>query len=217
MFLYKISYSLKNCLMKNELFFFTPTHYQKWQGVFIGGVRLFFVSLKLVKERSDRHLTTALFRLFYLNGYPSSPYFGIHGESPIDFLIEKSAVNISAHHLSVEATGKWKLGYSFEELCFWRFKLLVHPRFGVTIFKKEEKSRTNCISEFSPQKVGKPSTVSRNRTTISWNLGSASIYKTASLPHVHSAISRASVYTRASGDFGLLCSPLHLRYVKHCT
>ena len=71
-----------------------------------GGVRLFFVSLKLVKERSDRHLTTALFRLFYLNGYPSSPCFGIHGESPIDFLIEKSAVNISAHHLSVEATGK---------------------------------------------------------------------------------------------------------------
>lgn len=85
---------------------------------FYRGLCVFFVSLKLVKERSDRHLTTALFRLFFLNGCPSCPYFGIHGESPIDFLIEKNAVNISAHHQSVESTGKCKLGYSFEELCF---------------------------------------------------------------------------------------------------
>lgn len=51
------------------------------------------------KERSA-NLPTALFRLFFLNGYPSHPYFGVHGESPIDFLIRKSAVNASTYHQS---------------------------------------------------------------------------------------------------------------------
>ena len=51
------------------------------------------------KERSA-NLPTALLCLFFLNGYPSRPYFGVRGESPIDFLIGKSAVNISAHHQS---------------------------------------------------------------------------------------------------------------------
>ena len=49
------------------------------------------------KERSA-NLPTALLRLFFLNGYPSRPYFGVRGENPIDFLIGQGAVNISAHH-----------------------------------------------------------------------------------------------------------------------
>ena len=51
------------------------------------------------KERSAS-LPTALLRLFFLNGYPSHPYFGVSGESPIDFLIGQSAVNVSTHHHS---------------------------------------------------------------------------------------------------------------------
>lgn len=51
------------------------------------------------KERSA-NLPTALLSLFVLNGYPSRPYFGVRGESPIDFLIGKGAVNVSAHHHS---------------------------------------------------------------------------------------------------------------------
>ena len=51
------------------------------------------------KERSA-NLPTALRCLFFLNGCPSRPYFGVRGESPIDFLIEKSAVNASTHHQS---------------------------------------------------------------------------------------------------------------------
>ena len=51
------------------------------------------------KERSA-NLPTALRCLFFLNGYPSRLYFGVRGESPIDFLIGKDAVNISAHHHS---------------------------------------------------------------------------------------------------------------------
>lgn len=51
------------------------------------------------KERSA-NLPTALRCLFFLNGYPSHPYFGVRGESPIDFLIGKGAVNVSTHHHS---------------------------------------------------------------------------------------------------------------------
>ena len=51
------------------------------------------------KERSA-NLPTALLHLFVLNGYPSHPYIGVRGESPIDFLIRKSAVNASIHHHS---------------------------------------------------------------------------------------------------------------------
>lgn len=51
------------------------------------------------KERSA-NLPTALLRQFFLNGYPSRPYIGGRGESPIDILIRKSAVNASTHHHS---------------------------------------------------------------------------------------------------------------------
>ena len=51
------------------------------------------------KERSA-NLPTALLCLFFLNGYPSRPYFGVRGESPIDFLIGQGAVNVSTHHHS---------------------------------------------------------------------------------------------------------------------
>ena len=46
------------------------------------------------------NLPTALLSPFFLNGYPSSPYIGVRGESPIDFLIGKDAVNVSAHYHS---------------------------------------------------------------------------------------------------------------------
>ena len=51
------------------------------------------------KERSA-NLPTALLCPFFLNGYSSRPYFGVCGESPIDFLIRKSAVNASTYHQS---------------------------------------------------------------------------------------------------------------------
>lgn len=51
------------------------------------------------KERSA-NLPTALLCLLFLNDYPSRPYIGVRGESPIDFLIGKAAVNVSAHHHS---------------------------------------------------------------------------------------------------------------------
>lgn len=51
------------------------------------------------KERSA-NLPTALLCLFFLNGYPSRPYFGVRRESPIDFFIGKSAVNVFTHHHS---------------------------------------------------------------------------------------------------------------------
>lgn len=51
------------------------------------------------KERSA-NLPTALRCLFFLNGCPSRPYFGVRGESPIDFLIGKCAVNVPSHHHS---------------------------------------------------------------------------------------------------------------------
>lgn len=46
------------------------------------------------------NLPTALLSLLFLNGYPSSPYIGVRGESSIDFLIGKDAVNVSAHYHS---------------------------------------------------------------------------------------------------------------------
>ena len=51
------------------------------------------------KERSA-NLPTALLRQFFLNGYPSRNYFGVRGESPIDFLIGQGAVNVSTHYQS---------------------------------------------------------------------------------------------------------------------
>ena len=51
------------------------------------------------KERSA-NLPTALLCLFFLNGYPSRPYFGVRGENSIDFLIGKGAVNVPSHHHS---------------------------------------------------------------------------------------------------------------------
>ena len=51
------------------------------------------------KERSA-NLPTALLRQFFLNSYPSRPYIGVSGESPIDFLIGQGAVNVSTHHHS---------------------------------------------------------------------------------------------------------------------
>ena len=51
------------------------------------------------KERSA-NLPTALLRQFFLNGYPPRNYFGVRGESPIDFLIGQGAVNVSTHHHS---------------------------------------------------------------------------------------------------------------------
>ena len=51
------------------------------------------------KERSA-NLPTALLRQFFLNSYPSRPYIGVSGESPIDFLIGQGAVNIPTHYQS---------------------------------------------------------------------------------------------------------------------
>lgn len=70
--------------------------------VFFIGFLCSFLCPPEAHERKERSadLPTALRCLFFLNGYPSRPYFGVRGESPIDFLIGKSAVNISAHHQS---------------------------------------------------------------------------------------------------------------------
>ena len=51
------------------------------------------------KERSA-NLPTALLCPFFLNGYPSRPYFGVIGKSPIHLLIGQSAMNVSTHHQS---------------------------------------------------------------------------------------------------------------------
>ena len=37
---------------------------------------------------------------FFLNGYPSHPYFGVRGESPIHLLIGQGAVNVPTRHHS---------------------------------------------------------------------------------------------------------------------
>ena len=49
------------------------------------------------KERSA-NLPTALRCVLFLNDYPSRLYFGVCGESPIDFLIGKCAVNAATHN-----------------------------------------------------------------------------------------------------------------------
>lgn len=87
------------------------------------------------KERSA-NLPTALLSLFFLNGYPCRPYIGVCGESPIDFLIGKCAVNVSAHHHSAilndllpcffSALGNY-LKHSFEDvLCPYSVNFLLH-------------------------------------------------------------------------------------------
>ena len=70
--------------------------------VFLSGFICSFLCPPEAHERKERsaNLPTALLRLFFLNGYPSHPYFGVSGESPIDFLIGQSAVNVSTHHHS---------------------------------------------------------------------------------------------------------------------
>ena len=64
--------------------------------------RCFFIGVSLLLSLSARSSRKkgALLRPFFLSGYSSRPYFGVHGESPIDFLIRKSAVNVSAHYQS---------------------------------------------------------------------------------------------------------------------
>lgn len=52
------------------------------------------------RKQWSAELPTALFRLLFVNGYPSRNYFGVRGESPIDFLVGKGAVNVSTHHHS---------------------------------------------------------------------------------------------------------------------
>jgi len=51
------------------------------------------------RARSE-NLPPALLCLFFLNGYPPRPYIGVSGESPIDFLIGKGAVNVPTHYQS---------------------------------------------------------------------------------------------------------------------
>ena len=70
--------------------------------VFLSGFICSFLCPPEAHERKERsaNLPTALLRLFFLNGYPSHPYFGVRGESPIDVLIGKGAVNVPTHHQS---------------------------------------------------------------------------------------------------------------------
>ena len=50
------------------------------------------------RKEQSANLPTALLWQFFLNGYPSRPYFGVCGESPIHLLIGQSAVNASTHN-----------------------------------------------------------------------------------------------------------------------
>lgn len=70
--------------------------------VFSSGFLCSFLCPPEAHERKERsaNLPTALLRQFFLNGYPSRNYFGVRGESPIDFLIGQGAVNVSTHHHS---------------------------------------------------------------------------------------------------------------------
>ena len=69
---------------------------------FSSGFLCSFLCPPKAHERKERSadLPTALLRQLFLNGYLSRPYFGVLGESPIDFLIGKGAVNVSTHHHS---------------------------------------------------------------------------------------------------------------------
>ena len=79
-----------------------PNSLSKVTRCFSSGFLCSFLCPPEAHERKERsvNLPTALLRLFFLNSYSSHPYFGVHGESPIDFLIRKSAVNVSAHYQS---------------------------------------------------------------------------------------------------------------------
>ena len=67
----------------------------------LGFLCSFLYPLRLTKERSGRQiLPTALHCPFFLNGYPSHPYFGVCGECPIYLLIGQGAVNVSSHYQS---------------------------------------------------------------------------------------------------------------------
>ena len=50
------------------------------------------------RKEQSANLPTALLWQFFLNGYPSRPYFGVCGESPIYFIIGQSAVNTATHN-----------------------------------------------------------------------------------------------------------------------
>ena len=52
------------------------------------------------RKEQSANLPTALLWQFFLNGYPSRPYFGVCGESPIHLLIGQGAVNIPTHYQS---------------------------------------------------------------------------------------------------------------------
>lgn len=52
------------------------------------------------RKEQSANLPTALLWLFFWNGYPSRPYFGVCGESPIHLLIGQGAVNIPTHYQS---------------------------------------------------------------------------------------------------------------------
>ena len=52
------------------------------------------------RKEQSANLPTALLCLFFLNSYPSRPYFGVSGESPIHLLIGQGAVNIPTHYQS---------------------------------------------------------------------------------------------------------------------
>ena len=79
-----------------------PNSLSKVTRCFSSGFLCSFLCPPKAHERKERsaNLPTALLRPFFLSGYSSRPYFGVHGESPIDFLIRKSAVNVSAHYQS---------------------------------------------------------------------------------------------------------------------
>ena len=87
------------------------------------------------KERSA-NLPTALLCPFFLNGYPSRPYIGVSGESPIHLLIGQGAVNVSSHYQSailndllpcfLPALGN-DLKHSFKDiLCPYSVNFLLH-------------------------------------------------------------------------------------------
>ena len=59
-----------------------------------------FNSLSKVTRCFSSWFLCSFLCLFFLNSYPSRFYFGVRGESPIDFLIGKCAVNVPAHHHS---------------------------------------------------------------------------------------------------------------------
>ena len=67
---------------------------------FSSGFLCSFLCLLQAHERKERsaNLSTALLRLFFLNGYSSRPYFGGRGESPIYFIIGQGTVNASTHN-----------------------------------------------------------------------------------------------------------------------